>query len=138
MISRKTLEWIEKKEIRFSAVRSRGPGGQNVNKVSSAALLQWDFEASFSLTEEQKRLIFEKLSSFINKEGVFYLRSDEYRDLERNKARCLEKWEALLEKAFFRPKKRTATKPTKASQKRRVEGKRKRSQTKDTRKKVDY
>lgn len=125
-------------EVQFVAVRSRGPGGQNVNKVSSAAQLKWDYMSSFLLSETQKLKIQEKLSAHINKQGELYLRSDEFRDLERNKARCLEKLEGLLKKAFFVQKKRKKTKPTKASQKKRVDQKRKRSDIKKTREKVRY
>ena len=125
-------------EISFSAVRSRGPGGQNVNKVSSAAQLKWDFMLSEFLTEHQKNLINEKLYNYINKNEELYLRSDEFRDLERNKARCLEKLGELLKKAFHKPKTRKKTKPTKASKKKRLDAKRQRGETKRNRKKVDY
>ena len=125
-------------EVNFTAVRSRGPGGQNVNKVSSAAVLFWNFENSVSVTSEQKALIRLKLSSHINKEGEFYIRSDEYRDLERNKFRCLEKLEGLLTQAFHRPKPRRATKPTRASKQRRLESKRRRGDTKRQRGSKDW
>src|SRR4051812_45404334 len=94
------------REVSFIAVRSRGPGGQNVNKVSSAAILYWAFAHSAAVSEEQKFLIRRKLQSSINKEGQIYVRSDEFRDLERNKARCLEKLTSLLTYAFHQPKKR--------------------------------
>ena len=125
-------------EIQFSAVRSRGPGGQNVNKVSSAAQLKWDFMLSEVLTENQKNLINEKLYNFINKNEELYLRSDEFRDLERNKARCLDKLEQLLKKAFHKPKPRKKTKPSKAAKKKRLDAKRQRGETKRNRKKIDY
>ena len=89
-----------KREVYFVAVRSRGPGGQNVNKVSSAAVLYWNFAWSSLITDHQKELIREKCSSAINKDGQIYTRSDEFRDLERNKARCLEKLEGLFEPCF--------------------------------------
>lgn len=120
-------------EIFFKAVRSRGPGGQNVNRVSSAAILNWDFSHSRLLSDAQKQQIKSKLYSFINTENLLYLRSDEYRDLERNKARCLEKLAELLEKAFYVPKKRKATKPTKASKRKRREEKDRRSEIKKLR-----
>lgn len=127
-----------KTEVRFQAVRSRGPGGQNVNKVSSAALLTWAFQDSYLLSEEEKSRILQRMAASINSEGEIYLRSDEFRDLERNKARVLEKLAARVASALFIPKKRKATRPTRASKVKRQETKKKRSQTKKWRAKVDY
>ncbi|MCO5112554.1 MAG: aminoacyl-tRNA hydrolase [Bdellovibrionaceae bacterium] len=124
------------KEIKFVATRSRGPGGQNVNKVSSAAQLTWHVESSESFTEEQKIRILEKLDSYINQKGELYLRSDEFRDLERNKSRCLEKLQFLIAKALHKPKARKKTKPTKSSQIKRVESKKQRGEIKKARQKV--
>jgi ribosome-associated protein len=124
------------KEVDFVAVRSRGPGGQNVNKVSSAAVLYWSFNNSKLITEHQKELIRHKLQSAINKDDQVYTRSDEFRDLERNKSRCLEKLSELLAFAFHKPKKRTATKPTRSSKLRKLESKNRRSETKKMRQKV--
>jgi len=125
-----------RKEVSFVAVRSRGPGGQNVNKVSSAAVLYWNFNSSNLITDQQKALIQQKLQWAINKDGQLYTRSDEFRDLERNKNRCLEKLENLLTSAFHKPKKRTATKPTRSSKLRKLESKNRRSETKKMRQKV--
>jgi ribosome-associated protein len=123
-------------ELGFEAIRSRGPGGQNVNKVSSAAQMRWNFEGSQHLSIEHKNLIRQKLSFCINKEGELYLRSDEYRDLAQNKKRCLEKLDQLLDRAFHKPKPRTATKPTRASKHRKKESKVHRSKTKQSRQKL--
>lgn len=123
-------------EVEFYATRSRGPGGQNVNKVSSAALLVWNFYGSAFLTEEQRFLIRTKLSAYINKEGQLFLRSDEFRDLPRNKARCLEKLLQLLERAFSKPKERKATRPTRSSKERRLQSKGKHSDIKKSRQKI--
>jgi ribosome-associated protein len=123
-------------EVSFVAVRSRGPGGQNVNKVSSAAVLYWNFLYSPHLTDEEKNLVVRKLQSNINKEGQIYLRSDEFRDLEKNKSRCLEKLLNLLTGAFFKPKKRRPTKPSFASKLKRQHSKKQRSETKRSRQKI--
>lgn len=123
-------------EIHFKAIRSSGPGGQNVNKVSSCAQLYWHFQYSELITEDQKQQINLKLANYINKEGVLFLRSDEFRDLERNKAKCLEKLNQLLKKAFFRPKIRKKTKPTYSSQLKRLDGKKNRSEIKKNRQKI--
>lgn len=122
-------------EVEFTAVRSRGPGGQNVNKVSSAAQAIWNFEDSLLLNFEEKYFVRSKLSSFINKEHQLFVRSDEYRDLPQNKARCIEKILALLEKAFHKDKVRKATKATRASKARKRDTKTKRAEVKKGRKK---
>src|SRR4051794_10396300 len=93
-------------EVHFTAVRGRGPGGQNVNKVSSSAVLFWDYRSSMGLTEEEKNLIHLKMGNSINKEGQVFLRSDEFRDLEKNKNRCLDKLRSLLTAAVHKPKHR--------------------------------
>ncbi len=133
----KRIETIAK-EVSFTAIRGRGPGGQNVNKVSSAASMLWDFFSSSEITPEQKSLIQNKLANSINNDGLLYLRSDEFRDLERNKARCLEKLEAMLTLAFHRPKPRKKTKPTYSSRVKNQISKTRRGDVKKLRKKVSY
>ena len=125
-----------RREVVFKAVRSRGPGGQNVNKVSSAAQMSWEFEHSLLLTPEQKSRVRFKLANLITTEGVLMLRSDEFRDLERNKVRCLEKLAAHVQAALHVPKKRRATKPTRASQVRRRDKKSRRGEVKKLRGKI--
>jgi len=127
-----------RREVIFKAVRSRGPGGQNVNKVSSAAQMSWDFEHSLLLNSEQKHRVREKLANLITNEGVLILRSDEFRDLERNKARCLEKLAAAVVKALHVPKKRKATKPSKTAKAKRRDEKSRRGETKKLRGRVSF
>lgn len=124
-------------EVWFVAVRSRGPGGQNVNKVSSAAQLFWLYEWSAGLNAEEKSRIRFKLQNIINKQGEVYLRSDESRDQVRNKALCLEKLEKALREALFRPKPRRATKPTRSSKMKRLDSKSKHGNLKKLRQKVN-
>lgn len=126
---------IEAKDIVFKASRSSGPGGQNVNKVNSAAMLLWSFESS-SLDEETKQVLRLKLADHINKSGQVYLRSDEFRDLERNKERCIEKLKLMIKKALFKPKPRKKTRPTFSSINKRITSKKNRGETKKNRKKV--
>lgn len=126
------------KEVIFTAVRSRGPGGQNVNKVSSAAFLVWDYLTSQGLTLEEKGRVRIQLKNIINRENQIYLRSDEYRDLERNKTRGFKKLIALLQAALHREKPRKKTKPTKASKVRKLETKRNRGEIKKNRGKVSW
>src|SRR4051812_24452166 len=125
-------------EVEWSAVRSRGPGGQNVNKVSSAAQLNWRYRESQALNEDEKRMVGERLHLRINQDDVVFLRSDEFRDFPRNKDRCLEKLHDLLRLAFHKPKPRKATKPTRSSQRKRQESKRRRGETKRSRGKIEY
>ena len=125
-------------EVFFKAVRSRGPGGQNVNKVSSAALLYWDYQYSRLLTEFQKQKLSQRLSAMINSDNQIYLRSDEFRDLEQNKSRCLEKLSDAITAALHVPKKRKPTKPTYSSKQKRHEGKKSRGEIKRLRGKVEY
>lgn len=131
------LEWL-RREVEFQAVRSRGPGGQNVNKVSSAAQLTWNFESSQLLNTEEKYRVRQNLKNIINAEGLIYLRSDEFRDLERNKTRSLEKLLSRIAEALFIPKKRRATRPTRSSKVKKAEQKKRHAQTKKMRAKVDY
>ena len=126
------------KEISFTATRGRGPGGQNVNKVSSSASMLWAFADSHAITSEQKHMIQSKLANCINKDNFLYIRSDEFRDLERNKARCLEKLEAMLRVAFHRPRPRKKTNPTYASTLRNKESKTRRGKVKKLRTKVSF
>lgn len=120
-------------EVSFQAQRSRGPGGQNVNKVASCALVTWDFEASPLLTPEEKARLRLKLARSLNSHGQIQLRSEEFRDLTRNKARALEKLAERVDAALAVPKARKATRPTRASVVRRQETKTHRSQAKKLR-----
>lgn len=124
-------------EVKFTAVRGSGPGGQNVNKVSSCAQMHWDYAYSEGLSDSEKAKVSEKLKTFINKEGQLRLRSDSHRDLERNKEQCLEKLAELLEQAFFVPKIRKATKPTYSSKKKRQKDKMRRGEIKKMRRSRD-
>lgn len=125
-------------EIHIVAVRSRGPGGQNVNKVSSAAQLFWSYQDSQGLTADEKARVRVKLANLINKEGQVYLRADEFRDLERNKSRAVDKLFDHIRAALFRPKPRRATKPTRGSVERNRVGKTLRSDVKKKRQKVNW
>lgn len=122
--------------IEFDAIRSRGPGGQNVNKVSSAAVLCWDFRSDLGDRIDQIERIEFKLSSLLNKDGHIQIRSDEFRDLPRNKDRCIEKLNHFIKEAFFVPKPRKATKPTFSSVKKRKDTKLKQSENKKLRAKI--
>jgi ribosome-associated protein len=126
------------KELNFIAARSRGPGGQNVNKVSSAAQCFWEYQSSNVLSEDEKNLIREKLSALINLRGEIFLRSDEFRDLVRNKRACVDKLKKHLQRAFFKEKPRKPSRPTKASIIKKREKKKKRGELKNFRRKIIY
>jgi ribosome-associated protein len=133
------MDWsVIETEVVIVAARSRGPGGQNVNKVSSASQLTWNLFSSGGLSGEEKAMVATKLANRINQYGEVYLRSDEYRDFPRNKTRCFEKLNELLAAALHKPKPRRATKPTKSARKKRLETKSKRSETKQQRQRVKY
>jgi len=109
-------------EIDFTAVRSQGPGGQNVNKVSSAIHLRFDVRASSMPEIYQERLL--KLSDHrITKEGVVVIKAQRYRSQDKNRAEALQRLQDLLQSVTHNPKVRRSTKPTRGSQLRRMDKK---------------
>jgi ribosome-associated protein len=108
----------------FSSSRSSGPGGQNVNKVSTKVELRYDVEHSDLLSDEEKNILKEKLSGKISQEGFLIITSQSERTQAKNKERAIEKFYILIQKAFRPVKKRTPTKPTKRSVEERLENKR--------------
>jgi len=129
--------WLADSELEFTAVRSQGAGGQNVNKVSSAIHLRFDIKAS-SLPEFYKTRLLELKDKRITKDGVIVIKAQEFREQVLNRNSALERLVELIKSVTVVQRKRIATKPTKGSQKRRLEGKTKRSQVKALRGKVDY
>lgn len=123
-------------EIDLEFVRSRGPGGQHVNKTNSAALLRWNILNSKVLRPETRDTLLQKLAHQITQDGDILVRSDEFRDQDQNRKRCLEKLDELIAQALFVPKKRKKTKPTRSSQESRKDNKRHRGDIKSGRGKV--
>ena len=123
------------KECQFSASRSSGPGGQNVNKVNSQVTLRFDVPRSELLEEEEKRIICQKLGSYISGEGIFILNAQTHRSQLQNKEEVISKFRRLIEKAFAPQKIRKATKPSKAAIQKRIDEKKKHSQKKRLRQK---
>lgn len=123
-------------EVGFKAVRSSGPGGQNVNKVSTKIILTFDVDRSQLLTTAEKEKIKEKLASYLNADGQLQLNVQESRSQLQNKSIALQKLSKLLSKVFVKHKQRKPTKPGKAAVKRRLENKKKRSEKKQWRKKL--
>ncbi|MEG1770446.1 MAG: alternative ribosome rescue aminoacyl-tRNA hydrolase ArfB [Comamonas sp.] len=120
---------IDEREVEFSFMRAQGAGGQNVNKVSSAAHLRFDIRAS-SLPEAIKERLLALNDSRITLEGVVVIKAQQYRSQEQNRWDALERLEALVRSVAKPPKARRATRPTRGSQMRRLEGKSQRSETK--------
>ncbi len=110
-------------EFEFSYTRSSGPGGQNVNKVSSKVLLRWPLAASRGLSEQQRARLLLRLAHRLTADGDLLVTSQKHRDQARNTANCLDKLRAMLITALAVPKRRRATRPTLASRQRRLEGK---------------
>jgi ribosome-associated protein len=123
-------------ELEFSASRSGGPGGQNVNKVNTKITLKWDVVNSHLINDEQRTLLLQKLSSRLTTEGVLLLTTQDKRSQLQNKEESLNKLDELLEAAFKQKKIRKPSKPSKTAKKKRVENKRKHSEKKEWRRKV--
>lgn len=120
-------------ELSYEAVRSGGPGGQNVNKVATQIQLRFSVRDSRALTEEQRARIEGRLGHRLTKDGVLLLRASRYREQSRNLEDARERLALLLEAALERPKARKATRPGRGARERRLRAKKRRSEIKRTR-----
>jgi ribosome-associated protein len=126
---------LREEEIEFVPIRAQGAGGQNVNKVSNAIHLRFDVRAS-SLPEAVKARLLLLRDQRISADGVVVIKAQQYRSLEKNREDALARLQELVARAAVVPRPRRPTKPTKASQRRRVESKVRRGQVKALRKRV--
>jgi ribosome-associated protein len=121
---------IDESELSESFVRSSGPGGQNVNKVSSAVQLRFDVRQSRSLPNDVAIRLMKLAGSRLTKDGVIVITAQEHRQQERNRAEARERLFGLIRQAAVRPTVRRKTKVPKGEKKKRLEGKKRRGEIK--------
>ena len=132
------MDWgILQRELRFKAIRSAGPGGQHVNKVSSKIVLSFDVAASNALSVEEKQILLEKWASRLSKDQQIQLSCDESRSQIQNKARALKRFLLLIEAALIIDQPRKITKVPKSAIRKRLKDKQSWSETKKLRRKPD-
>ncbi len=124
---------IPESEWEWSFVRASGPGGQNVNKVASKAVLRWHLGVSPSLPDAVKQRLSALQKKRLTQEGDLVLSSQRFRDQEKNRQDCLDKLRDMILQALAVPKPRRPSRPTRGSRLRRLAAKRHRSATKESR-----
>jgi len=128
---------IPETEFSWSFVRAGGPGGQNVNKVASKAVLRWNLAANQTLHPEIKARFAIQQRGRITTDGIVIVQSQRFRDQERNRNDCMDKLLCWLRQAATLRKRRRPTKPSRGSREARLQAKRRRAVTKETRRKPD-
>ena len=124
------LDGIDEKELQWSFVQASGPGGQNVNKVATAVELRFNVALSVSLTEDVRGRLARLAGRRLSQDGVLIIVAKRYRSQEKNRQDALERLADLVQRATQKPKTRHKTKPTHASQQKRLAKKRRRSEVK--------
>jgi ribosome-associated protein len=124
---------IPEREVQLRFIQASGPGGQNVNKVASAVELRFDVRHTRALTEEVRDRLILHAGKRINNAGVLIIQARRFRSQERNRQDAIERLVRLVQRAALRPQKRRRTKPSMTSRERRLESKKRRSRTKQHR-----
>ena len=124
---------IDDNEIQFRFVRASGPGGQNVNKVSTAVQVRFDVGNSSSLPVDVRMRLIRLAGNRINQAGILIIEARRFRTQEQNREEAVARLVGLVRGAAEKPKTRKKTKPTRASQERRIAGKKRRGETKELR-----
>jgi len=127
---------IAESEVQLTAIRAQGPGGQNVNKVSSAIQLRFDVTASPSLPEETKTRLLQLADRRISKEGVVTIKAQRFRSQDKNKEAAIERLKDLILRATIKQKPRRPTKPSKRVKAKRLDEKSRRARLKQSRGKI--
>jgi len=128
--------FIDESEITLDFVRSSGPGGQNVNKVSTAVELRFDAAGSPSLPDDVRKRLIKIAGNKVTKEGVLIIEARRFRTQEKNRADAIERLASLIRKAAVVPLKRRKTRPTLQSKEERIKRKKRRSVIKESRRPV--
>jgi len=128
---------INDDELIFNFIRSSGPGGQNVNKVSTAVQLRFDISSTQAVDSDVKKKLISLAGRKVTKEGILIIEAKRYRTQEKNRQDAIARFTDLLKKASMKRKKRIDTAPTAGSKLRRIESKKKQGEKKRLRKYPD-
>lgn len=127
---------IPLQEISISAIRSRGAGGQNVNKVSTAIHIRFDVRTATAISDEDRERLLKMKDRRLSKDGVIVIKSQRYRSQDKNRSDALERLAEMIRTALVVEKPRKATKPSKKSRQKRLDEKTRRGRLKESRGKV--
>ncbi|HLO31936.1 MAG TPA: alternative ribosome rescue aminoacyl-tRNA hydrolase ArfB [Anaerolineales bacterium] len=128
---------IDERELQIDFVRASGPGGQNVNKVATAAQLRFDVNSA-SLPDDVKRRLIQLAGKRITAEGILLIEAKRFRTQEQNRADAVQRFIELIRKALVKPKARRRTRPTPASQEERLKEKKRKGEIKKMRQSKEW